>query len=49
MIRTFEQAKVQRFAEFSRVPVINALIDEYHPCQLLADMMTDGASRLTQW
>jgi ornithine carbamoyltransferase len=40
MIRTFEQAKVQRFAEFSRVPVINALTDEYHPCQLLADMMT---------
>lgn len=40
MIRTFEQAKVQRFAEYSRVPVINALTDEYHPCQLLADMMT---------
>lgn len=40
MIRTFEHSKVERFAEFSRVPVINALTDEYHPCQLLADMLT---------
>jgi ornithine carbamoyltransferase len=40
MIRTFEQEKVERFAEYSRVPVINALTDKYHPCQLLADMMT---------
>lgn len=40
MIRTYEQAKVERFAEYSRVPVINALTDKFHPCQLLADMMT---------
>lgn len=40
MIRTFEQEKVERFAEYSRVPVINALTDKHHPCQLLADMMT---------
>ncbi len=40
MIRTFEQAKIERFAAYSRVPVINALTDEFHPCQLLADMMT---------
>ncbi len=40
MIRTFEQEKVARFAANSRVPVINALTDQYHPCQLLADMMT---------
>lgn len=40
MIRTFEQEKVVRFAAHSRVPVINALTDKYHPCQLLADMMT---------
>lgn len=40
MIRTFEQEKVARFAAYSRVPVINALTDQYHPCQLLADMMT---------
>jgi ornithine carbamoyltransferase len=40
MIRTFEQEKVELFAAHSRVPVINALTDKYHPCQLLADMMT---------
>ena len=40
MIRTFEHEKIERFAEFSRAPVINALTDKYHPCQLLADMQT---------
>lgn len=40
MIRTFEHEKLQRFAEYSSVPVINALTDMYHPCQLLADMQT---------
>ena len=40
MIRTFEHDKVTRFAEYSCVPVINALTDLYHPCQLLADMQT---------
>jgi len=40
MIRTFEHNKVERFAEYSSVPVINALTDDYHPCQLLADMQT---------
>jgi len=40
MIRTFEHEKIQCFAEYSRVPVINALTNEYHPCQLLADMQT---------
>ena len=40
MIRTFEHQKIERFAEFSSAPVINALTDEYHPCQLLADMQT---------
>jgi ornithine carbamoyltransferase len=40
MIRTFEHEKVERFAEYSSVPVINALTDLYHPCQLLADMQT---------
>jgi len=38
MIRTFEHSKVERFAEYSSVPVINALTDDFHPCQLLADM-----------
>ena len=40
MIRTFELSKVETFAKFSSVPVINALTDDYHPCQLLADMQT---------
>jgi ornithine carbamoyltransferase len=40
MIRTYEHDKIERFAAFSRVPVINALTDMYHPCQLLADMQT---------
>nr|WP_305800127.1 ornithine carbamoyltransferase [Thiolapillus sp.] len=40
MIRTFEHEKVQRFADYSQVPVINGLTDLVHPCQLLADMQT---------
>jgi ornithine carbamoyltransferase len=40
MIRTYEHEKIERFAEYSSVPVINALTDMYHPCQLLADMQT---------
>ena len=40
MIRTFSHAGIERFAEYSKVPVINALTDDYHPCQLLADVQT---------
>jgi ornithine carbamoyltransferase len=40
MIRTFEQTIVERFASHSRVPVINGLTNEYHPCQVLADVFT---------
>jgi ornithine carbamoyltransferase len=40
MIRTYEQAIIERFAEFSRVPVINGLTNEYHPCQILGDIFT---------
>ena len=40
MIRTFEQAKIEAFAANSRVPVINGLTNEYHPCQILADVFT---------
>lgn len=45
MIRTFEHEKIQTFAAHSQVPVINALTDLYHPCQLLADMQTYIESR----
>ena len=40
MIRTYGHEIVEKFAEYSKVPVINALTDSYHPCQLLADVMT---------
>jgi len=40
MIRTFEQSIIDRVAAHSRVPVINGLTNEYHPCQILADIYT---------
>jgi len=40
MIRTFGQDKIERFAGHSRVPVINGLTNEFHPCQILADIFT---------
>jgi len=38
--RTFGQERVEAMAQVSRVPVVNALTDEFHPCQVLADLMT---------
>ncbi|RBQ26751.1 ornithine carbamoyltransferase [Aliarcobacter lanthieri] len=40
MIRTFEQEKLEDFAKYSKVPVINGLTDKFHPVQLLADYLT---------
>ena len=40
MIRTYEQANIEHFARHSRVPVINGLTNEFHPCQVLADIYT---------
>ena len=40
MIRTYEQTIIEKFSAHSRVPVINGLTNEYHPCQILADIFT---------
>jgi len=40
MIRTFGQERINQFALHSRVPVINGLTNEFHPCQILADLFT---------
>ncbi|PWG65106.1 ornithine carbamoyltransferase [Sediminicurvatus halobius] len=55
MIRTFAHDNVERFAAVSRVPVINGLTDDHHPCQLLADLQTwrehrgEPAGRRVAW
>ncbi|HHD74246.1 MAG TPA: ornithine carbamoyltransferase, partial [Nitratifractor sp.] len=40
MIRTYEQEKLEEFAKYSKVPVINGLTDSYHPVQLMTDYLT---------
>jgi ornithine carbamoyltransferase len=40
VVRTFEHSKLEEMASYSRVPVVNALTDSSHPCQLLADLLT---------
>jgi ornithine carbamoyltransferase len=40
MIRTFEQSKLNEFAKYSKVPVINGLTDSYHPVQIMTDYLT---------
>ncbi|MGI6217692.1 MAG: ornithine carbamoyltransferase [Coriobacteriales bacterium] len=40
VLRTFAQAKVEEVAHWASIPVINALTDDFHPCQVLADLLT---------
>jgi ornithine carbamoyltransferase len=40
VIRTFEQARVEELARYASIPIVNALTDDHHPCQALADVMT---------
>lgn len=40
MIRTFEHEKVEELAKYASIPVINGLTDTFHPCQVLADLLT---------
>ncbi len=45
VLRTFGHDRVETLAKYATIPVINALTDEYHPCQLLADLMTVREAR----
>lgn len=45
MVRTFEHEKLEEFTNYSDVPIINGLSDSFHPCQLLADLLTYTEAR----
>lgn len=45
VIRTFRQSDVEGLAQYGSIPIVNALTDDYHPCQAFADLLRSGNAK----